>query len=116
MLLGRGALEGERILAPATVALMATDQLTAQQKALSPFFPDFWDTMGWGLGMGVATARRDLDGAAGSFGWDGAFGTAFLVDPASDAVSVLMTQRRPDVLAVPPLTRDFRTCVYQLIE
>ena len=31
-------------------------------------------------------------------------------------VCVLMAQRRPDVLSIPPLTRDFATSAYQLIE
>ena len=116
MLLGGGALDGVRILARPTVELMTTDQLTPAQKAASPFFPDFWEGVGWGLGVGVSTTRRDIAGALGRFGWDGAFGTSWWVDRAEDLVCVLMTQRRPDALAIPPLTRDFATSVYQLLE
>jgi len=116
MLLGGGALDGERILARPTVELMTQDQLTPAQKAASPFFPDFWEDLGWGLGVGVFTARRDIAGVPGRFGWDGAFGTSWWVDPTEDLVCVLMTQRRPDALVIPALTRDFATSVYQLIE
>jgi CubicO group peptidase (beta-lactamase class C family) len=66
--------------------------------------------------VGVITARRDIAGVPGRFGWDGAFGTSWWVDPKDDMVCVLMTQRRPDVLAIPPLTRDFATAAYQLVE
>lgn len=115
MLLGNGALNGERILARPTVQLMTMDHLTPTQKTASPFFPDFWQDMGWGLGLGVVTTRRDIAGVPGRFGWDGAFGTSWWVDPVEDLVCVLMTQRRPDALAIPPLTRDFATSVYQLL-
>lgn len=116
MLLGSGTLNGERILARPTVQLMTMDHLTAAQKAASPFFPDFWQDMGWGLGLGVVTTRQDIASVPGRFGWDGAFGTSWWVDPVEDLVCVLMTQRRPDALAIPPLTRDFATSVYQLLE
>lgn len=95
---------------------MTTDQLTPAQKAASPFFPDFWATRGWGLGVGVVTARQDIAATPGSFGWDGAFGTSWQVDPKEGLVLVLMTQRRPDVLDIPALTRDFWTSAYQLID
>ena len=39
MMLAQGAYGRERILARPTVKLMTTDQLTAEQKAASPFFP-----------------------------------------------------------------------------
>ncbi|HSR64702.1 MAG TPA: serine hydrolase domain-containing protein, partial [Xanthomonadaceae bacterium] len=113
VLLGGGALDGARILARPTVELMTMDQLTPAQKAASPFFPEFWADAGWGLGVGVVTARRDIAGVPGRFGWDGAFGTSWWVDPTEGLVGVLMTQRRPDALAIPPLTRDFATTVYQ---
>jgi CubicO group peptidase (beta-lactamase class C family) len=113
MMLGHG--EGERILSRPAIELMTTDQLTAEQKAVSPFFENFWDTYGWGLGLGVVTARNDLADVPGRFGWDGAFGTSWWVDPKEELVGVLMTQRRPDRLALPPVVRDFWTSAYQLI-
>ena len=92
------------------------DHLTPSQKAASPFFDNFWATHGWGFGMGVVTARQDLADVTGRFGWDGAFGTSWYVDPKEDLVGILMTQRRPDRLALPPLTLDFWTSAYQLID
>jgi CubicO group peptidase (beta-lactamase class C family) len=116
MLLGRGAYRGERILSRPTIELMTTDHLTPHQKAASPFFEHFWDTYGWGLGLAVATRRDDLAVAPGRFGWDGAFGTSFWVDPHEDMVGVLMTQRRPPALDLPPVVRDFWTSAYQAID
>jgi CubicO group peptidase (beta-lactamase class C family) len=116
MLLGEPGPSCERILSRPTVELMTTDQLTAPQKALSPFFEDFWKGHGWGLGLGVVTARHDVADAPGRFGWDGAFGTSCWIDPREGLVGIVMTQRRPDQLALPPVIRDFWTSAYQLIE
>lgn len=107
---------GERILSRPTIELMTMDHLTSEQKAASPFFENFWNTRGWGLGLGIVTARNDVAEVPGRFGWDGAFGTSWYVDPREELVGVLMTQRRPDRLALPPLTLDFWTSAYQLIE
>ena len=116
MMLGDGAYGGERILSPPSIELMTMDHLTPEQKAASPFFENFWDTRGWGLGLGVITARHDIGDVPGRFGWDGAFDTSWHVDPKEELVGVLMTQRRPDRLALPPVVLDFWTSAYQLIE
>lgn len=116
MMLNRGELRGQRILSRSAIALMTMDHLTPDQKAASPFFPGFWDVRGWGLGLGVTTGRRDLADSPGSFGWDGAFGTSWSVDPANQLVGILMVQRRPDALDIPILTRDFWTSTYELID
>ena len=107
---------GERILSRPSIELMTMDHLTPEQKAVSPFFENFWETRGWGLGLGVVTARHDLADVPGRFGWDGAFGTSWYVDPRERLVGVLMIQRRPDRLALPAVTLDFWTSAYQLIE
>ncbi len=116
MMLVNGAYGGERILSRPSIELMTMDHLTAEQKAASPFFENFWDTRGWGLGLGIITARNDLADVPGRFGWDGAFGTSWYVDPKEELVGVLMTQRRPDRLALPPVVLDFWTSAYQLID
>ncbi len=116
MMLGSGAAGGERILSRPAIELMTTDHIPPAQKAGSPFFERFWETHGWGLGLGIVTARQDLADAPGRFGWDGAFGTSLWVDPRERLVGVLMTQRRPDRLALSPLTLDFWTSAYQLID
>ena len=116
MMLGHGASGSERILSRPAIELMTMDHLTSGQKAVSPFFENFWDTYGWGLGLGVVTARKNLAEGPGRFGWDGAFGTSWHVDPKEELVGVFMTQRRPDRLAVSPVALDFWTSAYQLID
>jgi CubicO group peptidase (beta-lactamase class C family) len=114
MMLANGG--GPRVLSRPSIELMTMDHLTPEQKAASPFFEHFWESRGWGLGMGIITARTDLADVPGRFGWDGAFGTSWHVDPKEELVGVLMTQRRPDRLALPPVVLDFWSSAYQLIE
>jgi CubicO group peptidase (beta-lactamase class C family) len=116
MMLNNGADGRERILSRPSVELMTMDHLTPEQKAASPFFENFWTAHGWGLGVGVCTARRDLAGVPGRFGWEGAFGTSWWVDPKEQMVGVFLSQRRPDVLSSPAFILDFWTSAYQLID
>jgi CubicO group peptidase (beta-lactamase class C family) len=113
MMLGRGALGATRILSTASVDAMTTDQLTAEQKALSGFAPpDYWDAHGWGLGLAIVTAPDDLTGTSGRYGWDGGLGTSWCSDPTRDLVGILMTQRA----AFPPMAgvyRDFWKTAYR---
>ncbi len=115
MMLNKGAYCGERILSRPTIELMTTDHITPDQKAVSPFFENFWNNRGWGLGLSMVTKRFDIADVPGRFGWDGAFGTSWYIDPNEDLIGILLTQRRPDVIAIPTFIQDFWTSVYQLI-
>jgi CubicO group peptidase (beta-lactamase class C family) len=116
MMLHRGVYGKERILSRLSVELMTTDQLTPGQKAASPFFENFWDSRGWGLGLSIVTRRDDVAGVPGRFGWDGAFSTSLYVDPREEMVGVLMAQCRPGALRLPPVVLDFWTSAYQAID
>ncbi len=116
MMMDKGVYGGERILSRPAVELMTMDHITPEQKAISPFFENYWENRGWGLGVGVVTGRSELSGVPGRFGWDGAFGTSWWVDPAEQVVGVFLSQRRPDILHIPSTIRDFWTSAYQLID
>ncbi len=116
MMLDKGRYGQGRILSRPSVELMTTDQITPEQKAASPFFPGFWETRGWGLGLSVITKRDTLENVPGRFGWDGGYGTSGYSDPQEDMVGILMTQRVMDSPAAPPTYADFWTSAYQAIE
>ena len=116
MMLNQGAYGDERILSRLSVETMTTDQLTAEQKAASPFFENFWDSRGWGLGVSIVTRRDDVASVPGRYGWDGAFSTSLYIDPHEDMVGVLMAQCRPGALRLPPVVLDFWTSAYQAID
>ena len=115
MMLNYGKLGGTRILARPSVELMTTDHITQEQKAISPFFPNFWDNSGWGFGMSVITKRDEIANTPGRFGWDGGFGTSWYSDPREGLTGILMTQ----VMMSPhaqSAASDFWTLAYQAIE
>jgi CubicO group peptidase (beta-lactamase class C family) len=93
MLLNGGELDGARILAPATVKLIDSNQLAQDIRAKPEAFRA---DSGLGFGVNVSVildgAKAGTLGGAGSFGWGGAAGTNFWVDPSNDVVCVSMMQ------------------------
>jgi hypothetical protein len=65
MMLKEGKYVSERILSRPSVELITTDHITPEQKAVSGFFPGFWDSHGWGFGVSVVTQRDDLAATPG---------------------------------------------------
>lgn len=116
MLVDKGRRNGQRILARPTVELMMGDQITPAQKAVSPFFPGFWDNKGWGFGGAVITRRDDIAASPGSYGWNGGFGTSFIADPSEDMVAILLLQRLMRGAQDVAINRDFFTLAYQAID
>jgi CubicO group peptidase (beta-lactamase class C family) len=116
MMLNKGMHGRERLLSRPSVELMTSDHLTAEQKAASDFFPNFWDNRGWGFGMAIVTRRDDLARSVGTFGWDGGYGTSWYADPREDMTGILMTQRVWDSPVAPAVNRDFWTTAYQAID
>jgi len=77
---------GGGVLAPATVAEMTRDQLTAAQRAnVWPGF-SFLGERGWGYGVSVLQDGR--------YSWEGGSGTAWSNVPSQDLTVVVLTQRR----------------------
>ena len=95
MLLHKGTLEGVRILGRKTVELISTDHLTPEQRK-----GDNWDTQrGYGYGLGVRVMTNPelagINGSVGEWGWDGAFGNWFCVDPKEELTCVYLTTNLP---------------------
>lgn len=109
MLLNRGALNGQTILRPETVALMSTNHVGAQFEQ----FP-FFGRKGWGFGLGVGIVLDPVASGSGrgrgSFGWDGAHGTDGWVDPENNLAAVYFVQQ-----SVRPALDDFSRAVTDAI-
>jgi CubicO group peptidase (beta-lactamase class C family) len=116
MMLKRGKYRNERILSRRSVEVMTTDQITPEQKAVSGFFPGFWDSHGWGFGVSIVTRRDDLAATPGRYGWDGGYGTSWYVDPKEELVGIMMTQRVWDSPSPPAVLLDFWTSAYGAID
>jgi CubicO group peptidase (beta-lactamase class C family) len=107
MLANRGELNGKRLLAPKTVELMS-----------SVFVPDTLPGRAKGRGFGLSVQVISDHIAAntpisnGSFGWDGAFGTHFWVDPKEKIVGLFMIQASGPNRSMNP---DFENAVMQAL-
>ncbi len=108
MLLNGGQLNGNRLLSPRTVDMMATNHvgdlfggLASGQKG-----------MGFGFTVSVVldAAKAETRRSNGAFGWGGAFGTISWTDPKEQMCAVLMLQQRDQ-----QVQRDFENAVMQAI-
>jgi CubicO group peptidase (beta-lactamase class C family) len=115
-LLAGGSHHGERVLSRPSVTLMTSDHLSPAQKAVSGFWPGYFDTMGWGFGMSVRTRRTHPGPSVGTYGWPGYYGTAWYNDPAEDMTTIFIMQRAHAGDQTLPMWHDFWTAVYQAID
>lgn len=115
-LLAGGSHRGERVLSRPSVTLMTSDQLTPAQKAMSGFWPGYFDAISWGFGMSVRTRRTLLGPSVGSYGWSGKYGTAWYNDPVENLTTIVILQRAHAGDQRLPMWNDIWTTVYQAID
>jgi CubicO group peptidase (beta-lactamase class C family) len=99
-----GVLGKVRILSPHAVQLMTTNQIGDIKKPT-------------GLGFGYGFETSDQYGMAGmesvgSWGWGGAYGTYYRVDPKERLVTVMMIQLSPNTT---DFTDKFKASIYQAL-
>jgi len=105
MLSNKGELDGKRLLSRRAVELM-------QAVHIPDTLPGRTPGTAWGLGVRVIAdaGRAGVWLSDGSFGWTGASGTHFWVDPTENLVAVLMA-----AAPTPNLKPDFETAVMQAL-
>jgi CubicO group peptidase (beta-lactamase class C family) len=105
MLLNGGTLNGKRLLSPKTVELMSSVHAPDTLPGRAP---------GRSFGLSVQVVNNAIASnyrvSDGSYGWDGAFGTHFWVDPKEKVVGILMVQTSNQ-----ELMRDFENAIMQAI-
>ena len=106
---------GAPILSRPSVETMSSDHLTPAQKAISGFFPDDFDAMGFGFCVGVVTRRDSPATPIGQYGWDGGLGTIWRNDPSEQVAAVLMTNAMWTSPRPPAIAQDFLTGAYAAI-
>jgi len=91
MLLGGGSYNGARLVSRKTIELMTSNHIGDL-----PLWPDL---AGYRFGLGFRVlanlGETQYPGSIGTFGWGGAYGTYFWVDPKEDMFGILMTQILP---------------------
>jgi CubicO group peptidase (beta-lactamase class C family) len=95
MLANGGALEGARLLSPATIILMVQNQI-------GDFVIGFAGKgIKYGLGLGIYAdpVAYGSPVSKGSYQWMGIYNTQFFVDPARNLTAVYLTQLFPNMMA-----------------
>jgi len=119
MLLQDGALDGARIVAPSTVALMSRNFLPGgadiETLARDSFSESAMSGVGMGLGLScvIDQSRLRMPTSEGTVSWGGAASTTFWVDPAEELTCVFFTQLRPS--SSYPIRRELQRLVYQAV-
>lgn len=119
MLANGGHLDGERLIAPKTLKLMASNHLPGGQDLTNLSRSLFSEATNAGVGFGLGFAvtfdpvKAMLPSSPGEYYWGGAASTAFWVDPVEDMAVVFMTQVLPS--STYPIRRELRTLVYSAL-
>jgi CubicO group peptidase (beta-lactamase class C family) len=95
---------GAPVLSEEAVRAMKTDQLSDAVKARGGLGPHFFKGQSWSFGQAVY--------AGGAFGWDGGFGSSWLVDPVHDLTVIVLTQRAFETSALPRVHREMQAAAY----
>ena len=116
-LLGKGELEGVRLLGRKTVELMMSNHLDGDMAAMGQarFSESTYTGIGFGLGFSVMLdpARAQIVGTPGECAWGGAASTAFWIDPAEEMAVVFLTQLTPS--STYPVRRELRVLTYAAV-
>lgn len=105
MLLNGGQLDGVRLLSPKSVEVMTSNQTGA-----------LYTQPGMSFGFGFSIVERpggdNSLSSAGTWGWGGAYGSQYRVDPRERLVLVFMVNQTPNATDV---AAKFPTLVYQAL-
>lgn len=119
MILGKGSLEGHRILSRKTLDLMSSNHLTNGKDLRSCAYGRWSETsytgVGFGLGFSVLLdpAASQVSGSKGELAWGGAASTAFWIDPLEEMAVVFLTQLLPS--STYNVRRELRSLVYSAL-
>ena len=114
MLLNGGTLDGKRYLKPGTVALMTSDHIGPETKIGHDGSHSPVPYSGFGLGFAVQTVQpSDTRVPIGAYGWAGAGGTFFFIDPRDDMFVIGMMQTLTQRIRI---EAALKTLIYEALE
>ena len=108
MLSQKGMLGNARILKEESVEQMSTPQHDYSIQGVSEYF-------NWGLGVRVVEKQDEAQALpAGSYGWSGAYGTHFWVEPATKRCAILMLNKADVGGSGSPYSYEFEKLVQNI--
>ncbi|TAK18113.1 MAG: class A beta-lactamase-related serine hydrolase [Acidobacteria bacterium] len=99
-----GELDGARVLSPKSAALLTVNAVGTLHSSTGMGYSLAFETTEWFGGNGLSSA--------GAFGWGGAYGSVYRVDPADKLTMVFMMQLMPNRT---DLREKFPNLVYQAL-
>lgn len=104
MLLNGGAFEGKRVISEESVAELSKPQVCKTKEQ--------W----WGLSVRVIADEAYDPLPVGNFGWSGAYGTHFWIDPSNKIIGIYMKNSRYDGGSGAITAKNFEKDVYASME
>jgi CubicO group peptidase (beta-lactamase class C family) len=102
---GQGSVDGVRLLRPDTLAMLASNRLSASQRATSELLglPIFVEGHGYGMGVAIVMEPDKADpircgGGKGSVGWPGAYGGWWQADPNDGSVMIFLAHNMVELI------------------
>lgn len=96
LLLGNGQANGTRFIGRKTLDLMTSDHCSSIPRSGPLGGGDIAHGFGLGFSMTKDVAASNALGSVGAYGWGGAAGTFFRVDPEEDLIYIMMIQIMPN--------------------
>lgn len=114
MLLNGGVLDGARVTSPMTIKRMTANAVPMSQMPLRIGVERYGYGFGLGFRVMLDVGRANGYSSCGEYGWSGMASTHFVIDPAEELITLMMTQL---VLAQPHRPRSiFPNLAYQAID
>jgi CubicO group peptidase (beta-lactamase class C family) len=120
MFVGRGVVDGVRLLRPETLELMTSNRLTGNQRARSEMLgmPIFAEGHGFGMGVAVVVEPEKAlstpcGGGVGAVGWPGAYGGWWRADPSERSVMIFLTH---NMIRLDQMARGIGLGVYGAVD
>ena len=103
MLLNGGTFDGRRVISERAINELSRPQVFKRSSEY------------WGLGVRVISDAPDNVLPEGSFGWSGAYGTHFWVDPFNRIIGIYMKNSRYDGGSGAVTSKNFEADVYSAL-
>lgn len=115
MLLNDGTYENKRIISRKSIEMMTTNQI-GDIDYPDGFYPILGKGNKFGFGLNIITKNGEINEfySQGSFYWEGAYSTTFIIDPKEGFAALMMTQLggRQSL----KVRKDFRKSVYKALK